>query len=131
MVEAAQSLLPEGTPVYHLGIYREPSTLQATEYYSRLPLRPTVEYIFVLDPLLATGGTAIAAVKSMVSWGVKEENITLICILATSTGLSNFRGACPTANVVVATANDSLNALGRAVPGLGDVGDRLYGTTVE
>lgn len=129
MLDAALQVLPDHVPVYHLGMYREASTLQATEYYNKLPQSRTADMVLILDPLLATGSTAIAAVQSVTSWGVPEQDITFVCVLATRPGLARLRKACPKIRVVLVTSDDELTDKGRASPGLGDVGDRLYNTS--
>lgn len=95
MTEACLTLLPETTSVLHIGLFREKVSLQPVEYYSKLPPKPTVGKVFILDPLIATGGTAIACVGMILDWGVKIEDIKLLAVLGSEQGVKAVSQACP------------------------------------
>ncbi|GIK73417.1 MAG: uracil phosphoribosyltransferase [Chloroflexota bacterium] len=131
MVEGAWRLLPQAE-VWHLGLYRDERTLQPVAYYNKLPVAPTVELCLVLDPMLATGGSAIAAVDVLKKWGVSR--IKFIGLLAAPEGVHALHTVHPDVAIHVAgiderltTASDSFPA-GYIWPGLGDAGDRQFGT---
>lgn len=128
MLDAALAILPENTVVHHLGMYREAETLSTVEYYNRLPKSCHVDSVLILDPLVATGGTSSAAIHAIEEWGVPASRVTLVSVLATKQGLDYVRRQHPEVTVVVAGCQDELDGKGIAHPGLGDVGDRLYGT---
>ncbi|KAK1236703.1 hypothetical protein PQX77_000059 [Marasmius sp. AFHP31] len=92
------SLLPDA-PVYHIGLFREKVSLQPVEYYSKLPPNPTVEIVYLLDPLIATGGTARAALAMLLDWGIKATNIKLLCVLASQQGLKEIKDEYPDVEV--------------------------------
>ncbi|KAL1973878.1 hypothetical protein VTN31DRAFT_5438 [Thermomyces dupontii] len=114
--------------IYHLGIFRDQTSLQPVEYYNKLPNNNTeVKRVIVLDPLIATGGTAGAVVQILRDWGV--DHITFVSILASQAGLDNAAKIWPEGTRFVVSAVDpSLNERGYIVPGIGDIGDRLFGT---
>ncbi|GAA99882.1 hypothetical protein E5Q_06585 [Mixia osmundae IAM 14324] len=124
MTEALLDLFPDA-PVYHLGIYRDQMTLDAVEYYQKLPPEPEVDTVFILDPLIATGGTAIAAINAAYDWGVPISHIKLISIIASMPGLRRVLSACPGIEIHVAAVDADLDK-GIIVPGLADCGDRLF-----
>ncbi|MCL4826393.1 MAG: uracil phosphoribosyltransferase [Caldilinea sp.] len=131
MVEGAWRLLPQAE-VWHLGLYRDERTLQPVAYYNKLPVAPTVELCLVLDPMLATGGSAIAAVDVLKKWGVSR--IKFIGLLAAPEGVHALHTVHPDVAIHVAgiderltTASDNFPA-GYIWPGLGDAGDRQFGT---
>ncbi|KAK7695532.1 hypothetical protein QCA50_000168 [Cerrena zonata] len=130
MTDALLELFPSA-PVYHLGIFREKTTLQPVEYYSKLPSVPPVDTVFLLDPLVATGGTAIAALHMLLDWGIPVSKIKLLCVLASQDGLKTVQEAYPDLEIWVATVDPKLTANGLVSPGLGDTGDRLYNTLKE
>lgn len=112
--------------VGHIGLYREPSTLTAVEYYLKLPLDVEQRDMFVVDPMLATGNSAVAAVDRL-----KEANpasIKFVCLLAAPEGIQHFHEQHPDVPIYTAAIDDCLDDHGYIVPGLGDAGDRLYGT---
>ncbi|PFH52858.1 hypothetical protein AMATHDRAFT_73981 [Amanita thiersii Skay4041] len=115
-------------PVYHLGLYREKVTLQPVEYYSKLPPFPPVDRVFVLDPLIATGGTACAALGMIMDWGIPVKNIKLLCVLASQQGLQHVQKEYPDLEIWVAGVDEELTMQGIISPGLGDTGDRLFNT---
>ncbi|PIL36912.1 hypothetical protein GSI_00602 [Ganoderma sinense ZZ0214-1] len=127
MTDALLNLFPEAR-VYHLGIFREKVSLHPVEYYSKLPKDPNVDQVFLLDPLIATGGTACAALAMLVDWGIPENKIKLLCVLASEVGLGHVQAQHPGVDVWVATVDPSLTPDGLISPGLGDTGDRLYNT---
>lgn len=128
MLGAALAVFPENTAVHHLGMYREAESLSTVEYYNRLPRTCDADSVLILDPLVATGGTSSAAIHAVEEWGVPASHVTLISVLATKQGLDYVRGRHPDVTVVEAGCQDELDEKGIAHPGLGDVGDRLYGT---
>jgi len=127
MTDALLSLFPNA-PVYHLGIFREKVSLQPVEYYSKLPPQPPVDKILLLDPLIATGGTACAALAMLVDWGIQIENIKLLCVLGSEEGLKHVHADYPKLEIWAAGVDPKLTADGLISPGLGDTGDRLFNT---
>jgi len=127
MSGALLKLFP-AAPVYHLGLYREKSTLQPVEYYSKLPPSPPIDQVFLLDPLIATGGTACAALGMIEDWGISAKNVKLLCILASETGLKHVQSEYPDLEIWVAGVDHELTPEGIISPGLGDSGDRLFNT---
>ncbi|KAI4520456.1 PRTase-like protein [Schizophyllum commune Tattone D] len=128
MSDALANSGPSDAPVYHLGIFREKVTLQPVEYYSKLPSKPNVDLVYLLDPLIATGGTANAALSMLLDWGIPVKNIKLLCVLASKAGLDNVKAAHPELDIWVAGVDDVLTQNGLISPGLGDTGDRLFST---
>jgi len=127
MTDALLSLFPDA-PIYHLGLFREKVTLQPVEYYSKLPPRPPVEQVLLLDPLIATGGTACAALAMIVDWGINVKNIKLLGVLASQDGLNHIKAEYPELEIWVAAVDKDLTPAGIISPGLGDTGDRLFNT---
>ncbi|KAH7879627.1 armadillo/beta-catenin/plakoglobin [Lentinula edodes] len=127
MTDALLTLFPSA-PVYHLGIFREKVTLQPVEYYSKLPAQPPVDIVYLLDPLIATGGTAVAALTMIVDWGIPVDKIKLLCVLASHEGLKNVQSGFPGLEIWVAGIDETLTKEGLISPGLGDTGDRLFNT---
>lgn len=125
MVDGLMELLPS-VQVWHLGIYRDEKTLRPVEYYNKLPTEPTVDVCMVLDPMLATGGSATAAVDVLKRWGVKR--IKYIGLIAAPEGVERLSNAHPDVPIHVAAVDERLNDIGFIVPGLGDAGDRQFGT---
>ena len=125
MVDGILSLMPT-TKVGHIGIFRQPDTLQPIEYYSKLPPDCADRYVFLTDPMLATGGTANAAITFMKAKGVV--NITFLCLLACPNGVRRVQENHPDVNIYAAAIDPILNDHGYIVPGLGDAGDRIFGT---
>lgn len=131
MVEGAWKLLPQAE-VWHLGLYRDERTLQPVSYYNKLPVAPTVELCLVLDPMLATGGSAIAAVQVLKNWGVSR--IKFVGLLAAPEGIRALHSRFPDVAVHVAGVDERLTGPGDPFPtgyiwpGLGDAGDRQFGT---
>lgn len=112
--------------VGHIGLYRDPETLEAVEYYFKVPGRLEDRMLVVADPMLATGNSAIAAMARLKEAGAR--NVKFLCLLAAPEGVAAFRAAHPDVPVFTAAIDDRLNDHGYIVPGLGDAGDRLYGT---
>lgn len=125
MVEGVWELMPSAE-VWHIGLYRDERTLLPIEYYNKLPLEPTVSVCLVLDPMLATGGSAVATVDILKEWGVRR--IKFMGILASPEGVEAMQTAHPDVPLHLAVIDDHLNEDGFIVPGLGDAGDRQFGT---
>ena len=125
MVDSMLALIPEAQ-VWHIGLYRNEETLQPVSYYNKLPDQPTVDSCLVIDPMLATGGSAIATVDVIKKWGVKE--IKFVGLLAAPEGIKALQEAHPDVPIHVAHIDSHLNEIGYIVPGLGDAGDRQFGT---
>ena len=125
MVEGILRIMPMAK-VGHIGLYRDPETLKPVEYYCKLPINSEERDIVVLDPMLATGGSASAAISLLKEKGVK--NIKLMCILASKEGIRTMNKEHPDVEVYCAAVDERLNDHGYIVPGLGDAGDRLFGT---
>jgi uracil phosphoribosyltransferase len=125
MVDGIWSMMPNAE-VWHIGLLRDARTLEPVEYYSRLPVSPTVDVCLVLDPMLATGGSAVAAVDILKRWGA--ERIKFVGIIAAPEGVERLTTAHPDVPLYLAAVDERLNEAGLIVPGLGDAGDRLFGT---
>ncbi|KAJ3316642.1 hypothetical protein HDU76_001645 [Blyttiomyces sp. JEL0837] len=123
LVDAFLSLLPAAR-VHHLGLYREKSTLLPVEYYNKLPAQCTVDVGIVLDPMIATGGTAVAAVNMLKDWGLQK--IKFVALVGSSHGVETLRAAHPDVDIVVGAIDETLNEFGYIIPGCGDAGDRLF-----
>ncbi len=124
--EAAQELLPNAR-IYHIGLRRDEKTLEAISYYSKLPeVLPPESSVFILDPMLATGGSAVAAISLFA--GLKVQSISLISFVASPEGIAKVRAAFPQVKIITASIDNQLNEHGYIVPGLGDAGDRIFGT---
>ncbi|CAO4164164.1 uracil phosphoribosyltransferase [Methylorubrum populi] len=119
------SLMPSAR-VAHVGLYRDPDTLQAVEYYFKSPSDLADRTVLVLDPMLATANSAVAAVERLKSRGAKD--LRFVCLLAAPEGIARFQAAHPDVPVWTAAIDSQLNDHGYIVPGLGDAGDRMYGT---
>lgn len=125
MVDGMLNLLPFAK-VGHIGLYRDPETLEPVEYYCKLPVDAEEREIVVLDPMLATGGSASAAIRFIKERGVT--NIKLMCLIAAKTGIARINKDHPDVEIYCASVDEKLNDHGYIVPGLGDAGDRLFGT---
>lgn len=126
MVSGALQLIP-AAKVGHIGLYRDPNTLKPIEYYCKLPSDIEKRLVFVMDPMLATGGTAVDAISQIKKRGVT--NIKFMCIVAAPEGLKALQDAHPDVTIYCAALDkDGLNDHGYIVPGLGDAGDRIFGT---
>jgi uracil phosphoribosyltransferase len=125
MVEGIWNMMPNAE-VWHIGLRRDEQTLEPIEYYARLPVSPTVDLSLVLDPMLATGGSAAAAVDILKEWGAKR--VKFLGVIASAQGVQNLSDAHPDVPLYLAAVDEQLNDAGYIVPGLGDAGDRLFGT---
>ncbi len=126
MVPAALHLFPHAQ-VWHLGFYRDERTLQPVEYYDPFKHKPcTVDVAYILDPMLATGGSAVAAAHKLKEWGVPQ--VAFVGLIAAPEGLSLMEKHHPDVPIYVAVVDRQLNDRGYILPGLGDAGDRLFGT---
>lgn len=125
MVEGVWGLMPNAE-VWHIGLYRDEQTLQPVEYYNKLPIAPTVKVCLILDPMLATGGSAVATVNVLKRWGV--ERIKFVGLLGAPEGVENMQKHHPEVPIYLASLDSHLNDIGYIVPGLGDAGDRQFGT---
>jgi uracil phosphoribosyltransferase len=125
MVEGVWNLMPTAE-VWHIGLYRDEKTLRPVEYYNKLPLEPTVSVCLILDPMLATGGSAVATTDILKRWGVKK--IKFVGILGAPEGIANMQEHHPDVPIFLAGIDKHLNERGYIVPGLGDAGDRQFGT---
>jgi len=125
MVEGFWELMP-GAEVWHIGLFRDERTLKPVSYYNRLPIEPTVSVSLVLDPMLATGGSAVATVDILKKWGVNK--IKFVGILASPEGIERLHEAHPDVPIHIAAIDEGLNEHGFILPGLGDAGDRQFGT---
>lgn len=125
MVDGIHEMIP-GAQVWHLGLYRDEKTLRPVSYYNKLPVEPTVQVCLVLDPMLATGGSATAAVDVLKRWGVTR--IKFVGLIAAPEGIQAMTNAHPDVPLHLAAVDEHLNERGFIVPGLGDAGDRQFGT---
>lgn len=125
MVEALLDLIPSAR-VGHIGLYRDPQTLKPVEYYCKLPSDIGERFFIVTDPMLATGGSAAAAITLLKERGAKT--IKLMCLVAAPQGVEVVQKEHPDVDIYVAVLDDHLNEKGYIVPGLGDAGDRIFGT---
>ncbi|MCS7087804.1 MAG: uracil phosphoribosyltransferase [Thermoflexales bacterium] len=125
MVEGALEMLPQAE-VWHIGLYRDERTLRPVEYYNKLPVHPTVQVCLVLDPMLATGGSATATVDILKRWGAQR--IKFVGLIGAPEGVRRLSEAHPDVPIYLAALDERLNDKGYIVPGLGDAGDRQFGT---
>jgi uracil phosphoribosyltransferase len=125
LVEGIWNLMPNAE-VWHIGLFRDEETLEPVEYYNRLPVSPTAGVCLVLDPMLATGGSAVAAVDILKRWGA--EQIKFMGVIAAPEGIRLLTTTHPDVPLYLAAVDERLNDTGFIVPGLGDAGDRLFGT---
>jgi len=125
MVDAMLELLP-AAQVWHIGLYRDERTLKPVEYYNKLPDAATVQVCLILDPMLATGGSAAATVDILKAWGAAR--IKQVSLIAAPEGITTLSTAHPDVDIHVAAVDRELNERGYIVPGLGDAGDRQFGT---
>lgn len=125
MVEGIWELMPSAE-VWHIGLYRDEHTLQPVEYYNKLPVDPRVSVCLILDPMLATGGSATATAEILKRWGVKK--IKFVGLIGAPEGIKAMQIAHPDIDIYLAAIDDHLNERAYIVPGLGDAGDRQFGT---
>ena len=125
MVDGMLAMIP-AAKVGHIGLYRDPETLEPVEYYCKLPADCANREVFVVDPMMATGASSSAAIQMLKDKGVK--NIRLMCIIAAPEGVKKMQEDHPDVDVYIGALDDHLNEHGYIVPGLGDAGDRIFGT---
>ena len=125
MVDGALDLIPN-VKIGHIGMYRDPDTMQPVEYYCKLPTDIASRDVIVVDPMLATGGSAIVAIQFLKNYGV--QNIKLLSILAVPESISAIQEEHPDVDIFCAAIDEKLNEKGYIIPGMGDAGDRLFGT---
>ncbi len=125
MVEGFWEMMPSAE-VWHIGLYRDHKTLEPIQYYNRLPVSPTVNVCLILDPMLATGGSASATAQILKEWGAKK--IKYVGIIAAPEGIQRMQRDHPDVDLYLAAVDDHLNENAYIVPGLGDAGDRQFGT---
>ena len=125
MVEGVWELMPSAE-VWHIGLYRDEKTLKPVEYYNKLPIEPTVSVCLILDPMLATGGSAVATIDVLNNWGVSK--IRFMGIIGAPEGIKNLHSHHPEVPIHLAAVDERLNEKGFILPGLGDAGDRQFGT---
>ena len=124
MVEGIWELMPHAE-VWHIGLFRDEHTLKPVQYYNRLPIEPTVSVCLILDPMLATGGSAVATTDILKNWGVKK--IKFVGIIGAPEGISLMQERHPDVPIHLAAVDSHLNQRAYIVPGLGDAGDRQFG----
>jgi uracil phosphoribosyltransferase len=125
MIDGVWDLMPVAE-VWHIGLYRDEHTLQPVQYYNKLPVEPRVQVCLILDPMLATGGSAIATADLLREWGAKR--IKFVGLIAAPEGIKALREAHPDVPIHIGAVDERLNEIGYIVPGLGDAGDRQFGT---
>jgi uracil phosphoribosyltransferase len=125
MVDGVWEMMP-GAEVWHIGLYRDEQTLRPVQYYNKLPVEPTVQVCLILDPMLATGGSAVATTDILKKWGARR--IKFVGIIAAPEGIGAMQAAHPDVPIHLAAIDSHLNDIGYIVPGLGDAGDRQFGT---
>jgi uracil phosphoribosyltransferase len=125
MVNGVWEMMP-GAEVWHIGLYRDERTLQPVEYYNKLPVEPRVQVCLILDPMLATGNSAVATVNILKQWGAGR--IKFVGLIAAPEGVERLRSAHPDVDIHLAAIDQQLNDIGYIMPGLGDAGDRQFGT---
>ena len=125
MVEGIWELMPSAE-VWHIGLYRDEKTLKPVQYYNKLPIEPTVTVCLILDPMLATGGSAVATIDILKEWGVRK--IKFVGLIGAPEGITRVQSAHPDVPIHLAAIDDHLNEQGYIIPGLGDAGDRQFGT---
>lgn len=125
MVDGVLQLIP-AAKIGHIGLYRDPETLNPVEYYCKLPADCAEREVFVVDPMLATGGSSVAAIQMLKDKGCK--NIHFMCIIAAPEGVAKMKECHPDVDMYIGALDEKLNDHGYIVPGLGDAGDRIFGT---
>ena len=125
MVDGVWELMPSAE-VWHIGLYRDEKTLKPVQYYNKLPTEPTVSVVLILDPMLATGGSAVATVDILKKWGVRK--IKFVGLIGAPEGIKNLQDHHPDVPIFLGAVDERLNDHGYILPGLGDAGDRQFGT---
>lgn len=129
-LDAALELLPQAI-VNHIGMYRDEKTLEPVWYYNKLPntfSQPQKDYVYILDPMLATGHSMASAIKLFIDSGMSEENIVAVTLISAPEGIINLRKHYGNVKIITASVDEKLNRYGYILPGLGDAGDRLFNT---
>ena len=126
MVEPVLNLIPDAE-VWHLGLYRDEETAQPVEYYSKIPAKVPIDVALIVDPMLATGGSASAAIETLTNRGIPK--IKLLAAIASEEGIASITRAFPDTQIYVCAVDPDLNANKFILPGLGDAGDRIFNTT--
>lgn len=127
MVDGILELIP-AAKIGHVGMYRDHDTLQPVEYFVKLPSDISERQLFVVDPMLATGGSAVAAIDALLKRGAQPNSIKFCCLVAAPEGVETLCSAHPEIDIYAAALDERLNEHGYILPGLGDAGDRLFGT---
>lgn len=127
MVDGILELIP-AAKIGHVGMYRDHDTLQPVEYFVKLPSDISERQLFVVDPMLATGGSAVAAIDALLKRGAQPNSIKFCCLVAAPEGVKVLQDAHPEIDIYAAVLDERLNENGYILPGLGDAGDRLFGT---
>jgi len=128
--DEAVDILPQAT-IRHIGMYRDEKTLKPVWYYNKVPMpvkNPQKYYVFITDPMLATGNSLREAIRLYVSKGIPQENICCVCMISAPAGVEAVFGEFPDVKLIVAAVDSHLNERGYIVPGMGDAGDRIYNT---
>ena len=128
--DEAIDILPQAT-IRHIGMYRDEKTLKPVWYYNKVPLNtqnPNSTYVYITDPMLATGNSLLEAIKLYVNKGIPEKNIKCLCIISAPQGVENIYKAYPNVEIISAALDDCLNENGYIIPGMGDAGDRIFNT---
>ncbi|KAG1056079.1 hypothetical protein G6F46_005918 [Rhizopus delemar] len=127
LIQGFLNMFPDA-PVYHLGIYREKMSHQPVEYYNKLPQIPNVNICYVLDPIIATGNTAVATVNMLKDWGLKGSQIKFVAVIGSKQGIEHIKQEHPDICIYLAAIDDAVDSYGYINPGIGDSGDRLWNT---
>jgi len=127
MVSGIERLIPAAR-IGHIGMYRNEKTLEPVEYFCKMPADLAEREILLLDPMLATGGSAIAAIGALIKRGADIKSIKFLCLVSAPEGIKNLTEAYPQLQIYTASVDEKLNENGYIVPGLGDAGDRIFGT---
>ena len=128
--EVASELLP-GARVHHIGLYRDEETLKPVSYYNNLPdsfKEPKNTFVYILDPMLATGGSAVSSIRLFRNLNIPNENIRFVCLISAPEGIEKVSKEFPDIKIITACIDEKLNSSGYIVPGLGDAGDRTFNT---
>ena len=128
--DEAVDILPQAT-IRHIGMYRDEKTLKPVWYYNKVPMpvdKPESYYVYITDPMLATGNSLIEAIRLYVDKGIPEVNICCVCMIASPIGIENVFNEFPAITLIVAAVDSHLNEKGYIVPGMGDAGDRIFNT---
>lgn len=128
--DEAIDILPQAT-IRHIGMYRDEKTLKPVWYYNKVPINtpnPQKTFVYITDPMLATGNSLLEAIKLYINTGIPKENIKCLCIICAPQGIENIHSNFPEVEIIAAAIDDHLNEKGYIVPGMGDAGDRIFNT---